>query len=499
MTISDDNFQLSNGNEPPQPPDEASPSVQGKENVNPANIPGPKVTRSSSRETTPTDFDFSRMEDDVAAFKRELDALKPPTFEQNFDNEPKELIRQAPRRRRRSGRGMEKFNSSEINSRMEAILQRSAPTVDFFLFAFLSGCILGLGYLLDTPAILLIGIFISPVLGPWVGATLASATGDTSFLRQTLGGMLTAILIIFFTGILAGFLARFFHPATSYQAIYHARLWWPELLMLVIGTVAIIIIYTQSESHPEKKPIIPSLMLAYEIFLPISAAGFGIGSGIKELWPQAGLVFLAHLMLSLIISLLVFFYMGFRPVETNGYALPAIMLVSALIILSGFAGLGNGFTFRAEQAASSTATQTMAPAFTNTSEIIATSITQTLPASTPSKTPLPPTRASSTATKELPPTKALTPESTMVPTPFYGKVQAPSSDGVLVRAKPGNSSTAIGSAQNGYLVEILGDTPIVADGAAWIHVLIEIKAQNRIIDGWVLRDLILTATPSFSP
>ena len=35
-------------------------------------------------------------------------------------------------------------------------------------------------------------------------------------------------------------------------------------------------------------------MLAYEFFLPISAAGFGLGSGISHIWPNGLLVFFVH-------------------------------------------------------------------------------------------------------------------------------------------------------------------------------------------------------------
>lgn len=492
MNISEEDSPVTNGGETPQTPDEISPSVQGNKPIK--NDETASMPPSTGKPAF--DFDFSRMEDDVAAFKRELDALKAPTFEQAFENEPKELIRQAPRRRRRTGRGMDRFNTSELNLRLESIIQRSTPTIDFFLFAFLSGCILGAGYLLDAPAILIIGIFISPILGPWVGTALAGATGDTPLFRQTLGGMLTALAAVFFTGLAAGFLGRFFQPQASNQVLYHARLWWPELFMLVLGTVAIIITYVQTDN----KPIIPSLMLAYEIFLPVSAAGFGLGSGISGLWPDAGFVLLVHLMLSLIVSLMVFFYMGFRPMEARGYILTAIMAVLALFVLSGFAGLGNLINMNGNPAIS-TATQNIIATATRAQDTATISFTQTLPATTPSSTPLPAsaTRPAVTATQRATSTLVPSPESTLVPTPFYGKVQASSSDGVLVRIKPGNNATIVGSAQNGYLVEILNDTPIIADKAAWIHVKIEIKAQNRIIDGWVLRELILTATPSFSP
>ena len=90
-------------------------------------------------------------------------------------------------------------------------------------------------------------------------------------------------------------------------------------------------------------------MVAYELYLPVSAAGFGLGSGVQGLWPEAGLVFLIHLALSLIVSLIVFFYMGFRPLEAKGYLLTAGIVVASLVIVAGFAGLGSLINVRGDQ------------------------------------------------------------------------------------------------------------------------------------------------------
>jgi hypothetical protein len=69
------------------------------------------------------------------------------------------------------------------------------------------------------------------------------------------------------------------------------------------------------------------------------------------------------------------------------------------------------------------------------------------------------------------------------------------SGGVYIRVKPGGQT--ITTVENGYLVEILGDAPITLAGSTWIHVIV--KTPARDIDGWVLLNLITTATPSGSP
>jgi len=450
---------------------------------------------SSEKETNP-EFDFPRLDDDVAAFRRELNARKLPSVEHAAEDEAVPEIKAASRRRRRSVRITEHLTASDIGERMESIVQRASPTVDFFVFSFFCASILGIGYILDAPAILIIGILVTPVLGPWVGVALSTATGEFRLFRQTFGSTLTGMLMVFVVAIVAGFASRIFQPLTFEQAHLHARLWWPDLLLLIIGTVVLVISYIQTDD----KPVIPSLMLAYEFYLPVSAAGFGLGSGIEGLWPEAGLVFLIHLTLSLIISLIIFFYMGFRPLETRGYLLTISLVLVGFVFLAGFAGLGSLINIRGDEEDSLIVSvqptaqpeAPVAPDPTATFEPILS------PSPSPSTTPSPlPTATQPINTVTLQPSATIDTASlaTLLPTPVYGKVQSPSSDGVMVRFEPGG--TSITTVQNGYLAQILSEAPVMVDGAAWIHVLI--KTPTRDIDGWVLLNLIVTATPSVAP
>jgi hypothetical protein len=99
-----------------------------------------------------------------------------------------------------------------------------------------------------------------------------------------------------------------------------------------------------------------------------------------------------------------------------------------------------------------------------------------------------------TLTPIITPTTGFTPSPTLLPTPVYGRVQS-KSGGVYIRVKPGGQT--ITTVQNGYLVEILNDAPVVYEGSTWVHVIV--KTPARDIEGWVILNLITTATPSGSP
>lgn len=504
MTTPDDNTPLPDASSSRESAGE-QPSLPVDGEINSSFVPAAEESKSDAPQeaihlvglenASEPDFDFPQLDEDVEAFRRELNARQLPPVGNDIDEQNVPDLNLSPRRRRRSAGIADRFSSPDVGERTQSIVLRSSPTVDFFIFTFLSACILGAGYFLDAPAILMIGVLVSPLLGSWAGIGLATALGEFRLFRQFLGGMLATTLVVFVVGIIAGYFSRLAPSSTYSLALHHARLWWPDLLMLVIGTAALVIGYIQSD----EKPVIPGLMLAYVFYLPVSAAGFGLGSGVEGLWPQAALVYLIHLAVSLVVSLVIFFYMGFRPVAVRGYALLVGLAIFGMIVIGGFSRLNSFINIRGDEAyatviAADTATPTWEP--TSTLRPSSTPGITRLPSLTPRKTTKPAVKATLTpaftATVEPSSTTLVTVAPTLVPTPFYGLVFSPISDGVLVRVRPGGSS--ITTVQNGYLAQILSDPPIVLDGFTWIHVLI--RAPNGDIDGWVLEDLIQTATPS---
>jgi len=151
------------------------------------------------------DFQFSPLDDDQRDF--EAIPLSP------LDDEP--IRTSGSRRRRRPNRLLTRPDVTELGERLESMARRSVPTFDFFFFSLLAGAILGFGFILDQPAILLFGVLTAPILAPWVGAALAAATGEIRFLGQTLGGFFTALFMVLITGILAGLASRIWMPITT--------------------------------------------------------------------------------------------------------------------------------------------------------------------------------------------------------------------------------------------------------------------------------------------
>jgi hypothetical protein len=431
------------------------------------NQPADLEIQFSDEESLEPEFDFSALQ---ANDKNNIEDL-------GFAPLP-EIERSAPRRRRARQPLISRFTDEEAADRLESLAQRTAPTFDYFVFALVAGSLLGIGYLLNAPAILLLGLVLAPFPAPWIGISLAAATGESRFFGQTLGGFFSAMLIIFITAVLAGLTSRIFMPILLDQAYLYARLWWAGLLVVGLGALAVILFFSQKE----EKPLLAGLLLNYGLLLPVSAAGFGLGNGTPGLWPQSMAVFLVHFALSIILGLGIFYYMGFRPLESIGYAWGAGIVIVSLIVVLGFAGLGTLIPL--PQPADPEPSPTYTP--TRIALVATPTQTATKPAASTS-TPIP-------ATITPQPTETPRPSATLVviPTTAYGRIQSRTGgDGATLRATPGGS--AITTILNDYVVEILPDEPVTIDGNTWIR--IKATTSSRVLEGWVLQTLLVTPTP----
>lgn len=388
---------------------------------------------------------------------------KEPILPEGFTpiGEPAHLQRA---RRRRARRMLVPPAADERAAMLDHLARRAFPSFEFFLFAFLCGTILGAAYLLNAPAILLLGILLAPLLTPWVGMTLAAVTGSWRFFFMTLIGLAVAEGLVFLTGALAGLAGQLWNSLPFYYARIHAQLWWPDLLIVVLGAVLLAISFIRSE----QKPILASVMLAYGLFLPVSAAGIGLGIGKTiegvSLWPNGLLVFLVHLALATLVGGFVLVVMHFKPMKAGGVLLPILIGLISLAALVVFTGL---VTIIRD---SITAARHIAPTPTI---LVLPSATPTV---IPTSTPVPPTNE---------PSSTFSPTPTIEVTPAYATITSPYGGGANLRTEP--AGTLIIVLNNGIIVEVLPEIGNVGT-ETWVHV--------RTLDGtegWVLQT-VLTAT-----
>jgi len=409
-------------------------------------------------------------------------------------------------RRRRRGQLVVPHDAEGRAELLHSLAHRAYPSYELFVFSLLCGAILGLGYFFDSQAVLIFGILLAPLLTPWIGLLLSALTGSIRFFFETLAALLISSALIFLSGLIAGFAVRAVLPRTLNEAFLHSHLWWLDLVVLAIAAVILTISFVRSEG----KPYLPSIMMAYELFLPLSAGGFGLGSGVAGIWPNGVMVFLVHFAWASLFGLLTLIALRFLPTSLNGFVLSAGSLLIFVVVLVLLMTGGNLKFPSLLQSLAPTSIPTSAPP-TLTLTLPAVSIATSSPEALRSASPTPVIETSTTVSVSdtpaitpvpltlqvtLPPADTPTITLTIESTPVYARVNASQGNGANLRQNPGGKF--IIELDNGTIVEVLPDTQDVG-GEVWAHVIA--NHSNQRYDGWVLQSVLDMATlnPSSTP
>jgi hypothetical protein len=393
----------------------------------------------------------------------------PPT--EYIPNDPDSL---PPARRRRARRLLAPLDPDERADFIDEIAHRSSPSFDFFLFSLLAGGLIGIGLLLDKPALLVLGAVLAPVMAPIVGLALGTVTGSVKFFIRSMAGLIIGGLLVFAAGALVGWLGKTLLDPDLSHAYQHAQLSWLNFLVLAVGAFLL----TASMTRFESSPLVSSVALAYELYIPLAAAGFGLTTQAPHLWPDGLVVFIVHLAWAALLGALTLAILGFRPLTLFGYTLSGALALVGVILLIEIGGMG---------AVVGTGVALPTPLPTPTATLTPTpTVTLTL---TPTLTPVPPTETPTltpTNTETPVPTDTITPTAT----PMFARVYALSGGGARLRAEP--YGMTVTTMNNGTLVLVLSDQFVVAGNMTWVNVRIMPDGP----EGWVLQELLIMATPS---
>ena len=392
-------------------------------------------------------------------------------------DDPEDL---SPARRRRAERGIVPEDLVEIADEVESLANQTIPSFDFYLFSLLAAAIITASILADSPALIVLGVLAAPPLNPFFGISLGTATGSFKFFGQRFAGSMLASGFVFLVGILGGYGTFVIKTPGVQFLIYNARFSWTHIVLVISGTIlSIITIKRQSQT-----PTLPSVALAYELFVPLAIAGFGFGSGQPHLWPDGLVVFGIHLAVMVITGTITFILLGIKPLRFIGYTLGSVVTILGIVGVIGLTSAG-------AVVGGNVAMPTLVPTATL-------SPTPAPPTSTPTITPIPPTP---TATPTLPtptntPLPTGTPTETPKPTPFYAEIAVSKEyAGAFIRSEPSLESQILTSLVNGTVIEILNPSPSFDEqGRNWLSIRY-VDEDGIKQDGWIIENLLLISTP----
>ena len=398
-----------------------------------------------------------------------------------------EFVSARARRRRAQRRAYFPTDEEGRAALFTHLAHRAYPSYELFVFSLVSGAILGLGYFINSQALLIFGILVAPLMTPWIGMSLAVVAGSARFFFQTFSALFVSSLLIFLSGILAGFASRTFGPLTFNEAFSHSRLWWPDLAVITIGSIILIISFVRSE----ERPYLPSALLTYGLFLPLCAGGFGLGSGVGEIWPQGLYVFLVHLAWATLFGIISLFFLRFYPTSTGGIVFTGLTFITLIVVLAFLTGFNQWIMLATGLAApepvpvlqaSSTPTQvsmTLSPPVEQTSAFVG------VPTQTPTR------GAARTSTPTIPPTETSTSTITAEPTPIIAIIRASEGGGAFIRERPGG--VVVATLGNGSTVTIIPNDFQDVNNVIWVHVFAIVNDVR--VEGWMIQSVLQTATP----
>jgi len=401
---------------------------------------------------------------------------------------PQEFISARARRRRAQRRAYFPTDEAGRDALYEHLARRTYPSYELFVFALVASVILGVGYLFNAQSLLIFGMLVAPLLTPWIGISLSVIAGSGRLFVQTLTALFVSSLLIFGSGLLAGLASRVLPDSTRTftEAFTHSRLWWPELVVLTIGAVILTISFVRSE----ERPYLPSALLAYELLLPLCAAGFGLGSGVEGIWPQGLQVFLVHFVWATFFGIITLFFLRFYPTTLSGATFTGLAIIAILAIVTYSTGFNQWIKIKAGLATPEPATATPTvytptalPTITPSPVVAQATAVIGVPTQTPSITLTP--------KATIKPSQTSTSTVTAEPTPIIGFVKAAEGGGAFIREQPGGK--VIATLGNGATVTIFPNEFQEVNNVVWIHVFAFVNDVR--VEGWMIQAVLVTATP----
>jgi uncharacterized membrane protein len=392
------------------------------------------------------------------------------------ENIPDDPDLMPPARRRRARRLLAPLEADERAIVLDQVRRRTSPSFDFFLFSVISGIIFCIGLMLDSPIVLVLAAIFAPLMAPVIGLSLATVVGSYKFFARSLVGFAIGSIMVFVVGVGAGLLGRVWIPGSLSQAYLNTELSAINFIVLTIGAV----LTAATMVHHERSPSAPSVALAYTLYLPLVAAGFGLGSGIPHLFPDGLIVFAIYLAWGALLGAITLAILGFRPITILGYTLGGVVTLIGLALVVGVGAYSTTLGWFGSPLAVAT--------YTPTATYTLTPIPPIPPTATKTSTPVPPTL---TPTVSSTPTITPTPTETFTPTtvPVYARIGPES--GATIRTGPGFDSPPVYPAViQGTLVQLLGYAQDKT-GLTWVQVRV-VQDERK---GWILQSLLLIATP----
>jgi uncharacterized hydrophobic protein (TIGR00271 family) len=200
--------------------------------------------------------------------------------------------------------------------------------------------IASIGLNVNSTAVIIGAMLISPLMGPIIGIGLSAGTNDVKLLKRSFKnfGIMVAV------SLAASFAYFYFTPLSEAQSELMARS-KPTLLdvmVAVFGGIAGIV----AGSRSEKASVIPGVAIATALMPPLCAAGFGLAKFDLEFFSGAFYLFLLNSVFIALSTLFVVRYLNFpianyvNPIREKNVKRGIMIATTIIVIPSAFIFFG---------------------------------------------------------------------------------------------------------------------------------------------------------------
>jgi len=171
----------------------------------------------------------------------------------------------------------------------DEIVDGSAPGLRYYLLMTISTLIAALGLVINSPAVIIGAMLISPLMTPIFGVSLGLISGDIQLCRKALVTEAAGVALAVFSGFLIGVLPLYFKVTPEMLARTQ-----PTLLDLGVATLAGIA-GCMAMIDERISPVLPGIAIATSLVPPLAASGLCFALGAPEGGVGAFLLFFANL------------------------------------------------------------------------------------------------------------------------------------------------------------------------------------------------------------
>lgn len=169
--------------------------------------------------------------------------------------------------------------------------------------------IASIGLNVNSTAVIIGAMLISPLMGPIMGIGLAMAINDFDLVKKSLKNLLIAAAISITTSFLY-FLITPLHDASSELLARTSPSVWDVFIAFIGGLAGIV-----AGTRKEKSNVIPGVAIATALMPPLCTAGFGLATGMLTFFLGAIYLFFINSLFICLATFLIVKHLRFKKVE----------------------------------------------------------------------------------------------------------------------------------------------------------------------------------------